>query len=111
MIEKLLSIFPEATRSRIANAALWGGLGGIVARGMPLLAMMVAARILGAEGFGRLTVVYGISLSVEVFVTAGLAMTAARYIAELRERDVERAGFLTSLCYGMSLLKTITSLK
>jgi O-antigen/teichoic acid export membrane protein len=83
--------------SRLASGAFWSLTGASVSRALALLSGIVVARILGKEGYGELGIVLataGLFLSAGA---AGLGVTATKYIAEFRTKDVRRAGRILAL--------------
>jgi O-antigen/teichoic acid export membrane protein len=86
------------------SAMFWNGLAEALARGLPLLGMILAARILGREPFGQLGIVYSTAMMLQVFAVAGLGTTATTFVARWRKPDPERAGRIIVLCYAFTSL-------
>lgn len=89
--------------ARLTTALLWGGSATLLGRGLPLLAMMLTARLLGAEEFGKLTLLFSTVLALEVFVTSGLAVTCTKYVADLHRTDPQRTGRIIDLASMLSV--------
>lgn len=70
---------------QMLSSGLWLLGGAVLARGSMLAGTLLAARLLGRAEFGRLALVQSTVGLFSVFATAGLALTAAKYVAELRE--------------------------
>ena len=68
-------------QSQFLSAMFWNGLAGVCARGLPVLGMIIAARILGREAFGQLGIVYQTIMTLQVFAIAGLGTTATTFVA------------------------------
>jgi O-antigen/teichoic acid export membrane protein len=83
---------------------LWNGLAEALARGLPVLGMILTARILGREAFGELGIAYSTAMMLQVFAVAGLGTTATTFVARWRKTDPERAGRVIVLCYGFTLV-------
>jgi O-antigen/teichoic acid export membrane protein len=88
----------------ILLAMLWNGVAAVLSRGLPVLGMIVAARILGRETFGALGIAHSTAMMLQVFAVAGLGTTATTFIARWRKADPERAGRVIVLCYGFSFI-------
>jgi O-antigen/teichoic acid export membrane protein len=85
-------------------AMLWNGVAAVLSRGLPVLGMILAARILGREAFGQLGILHGTAMMLQVFAVAGLGTTATTFVARWRKTDPERAGRIIVLCYGFAFL-------
>ena len=91
-------------QSQFLSAMFWNGLAGVCARGLPVLGMIIAARILGREAFGQLGIVYQTIMTLQVFAIAGLGTTAATFVAQWLHAAPERVGRIMILCYGFTTL-------
>jgi O-antigen/teichoic acid export membrane protein len=85
-------------------AVLWNGIAEALARGLPVLGMILTARVLGREEFGELGITYSTAMMLQVFAVAGLGTTATTFVARWRKTDPERVGRIIVLCYGFTLL-------
>ena len=83
---------------------LWNGIAAVLSRGLPVLGMILAARILGREAFGQLGIAHSTAMMLQVFAVAGLGVTATTFVARWRKADPERAGRIIVLCYAFTLL-------
>ena len=82
---------------RLAAGAFWSLGGALSSRALALLSTILVARILGARGFGELSMLQG---TVGLFGTVagfGLGMSSTKYVAELRRADPPRAGRIITL--------------
>ena len=70
----------DGTR-KFAADSLWAALDSLGARGLALLAMMLAARMLGASEFGKLAAVLGTAQLVAGLLADSMRYTAATQIA------------------------------
>jgi O-antigen/teichoic acid export membrane protein len=68
----------------LLSATFWNGIAAVLARGLPILGMLLAARILGREAFGQLGIVHSTAMMLQVFAVAGLGVTATTFIARWR---------------------------
>lgn len=92
---------------RLSTGLLWGGFASIVGRGLPQIGMIVTARLLGPAEFGKLTLLYSTALSFEVLVTAGLALTCTKFVADLKLKDPLRAGRIIDLANIVSSINGV----
>lgn len=105
----MTSLRRTATRLRdrlpdgLASAAFWNSIAVMLARGLPIIGMLLAARILGRETFGQLGIVHNTAMMLQVFAVAGLGEMATAFIARWRRSEPERAGRIITLCYGFAL--------
>lgn len=88
---------------RILPNVGWDTLGAVLGRGLTVLGMMVVARILGREAFGKLTMIYSTVLMFEIFAVYGLWVTTAKFVAAYRVLEPERTGRIISLCSFVAL--------
>jgi O-antigen/teichoic acid export membrane protein len=93
---------PGTVRRRFSSAIVWNILASVVSRSMVLIAAIACARFLGKDGYGRFGIVQTTANMVASLAALGLGMTATRYIADLRERDRERAGRIIGLTWTVT---------
>jgi O-antigen/teichoic acid export membrane protein len=82
---------------RLANGAAWSLAASVASRSCALLASIAAARLLGREDFGALGIIQS---TVDMFGSLagfGMGLTATKFVAELRERDPQRAGRIIAM--------------
>jgi O-antigen/teichoic acid export membrane protein len=91
-------------KGQLASAMFWNGLAAMCAQGLPLLGMLIAARILGREPFGQLGIVYQTIMTLQVFAVLGLGMTATTFIARWLPGEPDRVPRIMALCYGFTAL-------
>ncbi len=82
----------------------WSLVGAVASRSLSLTATITCARVLGQKSFGAFGIVLNTSNTVASLAAMGLGVTATRYVADLRERDPERAGRIMGLAWMTSLL-------
>src|SRR5205809_607488 len=82
---------------RVLSASIWSLAGATGGKGLTLISSIIAARILGREGFGAFGVIQGTVGSFGIFAGLGLGLTATKYVAELRVIDPKRAGRIIAL--------------
>src|SRR5262245_49285850 len=118
-LARFYSLLPEPLRpcldrlagsswsGRLARGAFWTLAGTAVARVLGLLSSVIAARLLGREGFGELGIVQGTVGLFGVFAGFGLGLTATKHVAEHRSDDPKKAGRIIALT---SLVTAATAL-
>lgn len=77
---------------RLARGAFWSLVGTTLSKGCSTVSWIFVGRMLGKESFGELNMVQN---TVGMFGAAaglGMGMAAAKYVAEYRRTDPERAG-------------------
>jgi O-antigen/teichoic acid export membrane protein len=83
--------------ARLAHGLFWSSFGAVASRGLAIVSSIIVARVLGAEMFGELGIIQSTLTMFTTFATVGIGLTAAKYIAELRRTDTERAGRVLGL--------------
>ena len=89
---------------RIASGAFWSFTGTALAKLIVRISGIICARILGKELYGEFGMVRS---TINMFValgTAGLGMTATKYIAEFRQNSKERIASIFFITNGFALL-------
>jgi O-antigen/teichoic acid export membrane protein len=71
---------------------------------MSLVAAIGCARFLGKNGFGQFGIVQTTANLVSAVAALGLGITATKYVADLRERDPERAGRIIGLTWTVTAI-------
>lgn len=94
----------HSVRARFARGAFWCLADAGLSQGLRLLAFAAAARILGAQAFGELSMIQNTVGMAGIFAGAGLGVTATRHIAASREADPDQAGRILSLCTLLGLI-------
>lgn len=98
--QRLMNLLPK----RLTQGAAWNGLAQIMYRGLVILGMLIAARLLGLERFGQLSILYNTTMTFHVVASLGLIMTATKLVAELHQKDKARTGRIIALCHYVALL-------
>lgn len=84
-------------RKRLAQGSLWALMGALASQGSRLAAFIVAARLLGQEVFGELSMLHNTIGMAGVFAGLGIGLTATRHVAQYRRTDPDRAGRIVGL--------------
>ena len=113
MIDRIRNKFKGSPLTkRIASGAFWSILGTASAKAIVLVAGIICANILGKTSYGELGIVRStISLFI-VFGTAGLGVTATRFIAKYKKDDTQKVESVVGITVLFSLIMAaiITSL-
>lgn len=88
--------------SRLARGALWSLTGTAFLRVFTLAASVITGRVLGKATYGELGVLTSTLVTFQAFAGLGLAMTATKYVAELRWKDPARTGRILALSTVLS---------
>ncbi len=75
--------------SRIASGAVWSILGSASAKFLVLVAGILCANILGSKEYGELGLIRSTVNMFVVFGTAGMGITATKFISQFRDTDNE----------------------
>jgi O-antigen/teichoic acid export membrane protein len=87
---------------RLARGTFWSALGAASSRCFTLVSSIIVAHILGRETFGQFGVISATVGMFATFSSFGMGMTAAKYVAEFRSSDPERAGRIIGLSAMMA---------
>jgi O-antigen/teichoic acid export membrane protein len=77
---------------RFAQGVFWNLIGLAASRLFTFTAALVTARFLGKHGFGELGMITSTVGALGSFPRFGIGFTANKYLAELKERESDRAG-------------------
>src|SRR5258706_5558950 len=88
---------------RVAGGALWSIGGAGIMNALTTASSVVCARLLGSTRFGELAILLSTVNFFLVIGSAGLGMTASRYVGGHRNADPVRAGGIIGLCSATAL--------
>ena len=91
-------------KRRYFGGIAWNSLGLVFGRGLGLVGAVIAARVLGKEGFGAFGVIQGTVVTFAFVASVSAAVTATKFIAQHRKNDVALAGRFLALCWATSCL-------
>jgi O-antigen/teichoic acid export membrane protein len=86
---------------------MWSVIGAVLSRGFTLLTGIVVARMLGKAGFGMWGLTLGVVAMFAQYAGLGVALTATKHVAELRNQDPIRAGRVLSLLMLIGLISVM----
>lgn len=98
---------PASIARRILLGSFWTVLGTGTGRVLNLMAMIFAARLLGAEGFGGFGLVQSTLGLFGMFAGAALGATATRFIAATHRTDPGRTGRVIGLVTCSALVSAV----
>jgi|SRR5579883_232927 O-antigen/teichoic acid export membrane protein len=102
LVETIRGVEP-GLRKRMTRGAVWSIAGAGIASGCTMFGNIIAARVLGAAIFGQMAIVLSTTNLFTSLFTAGMGMTATRYVAEHRDSDRRRAGAVVGLSWLTSI--------
>ena len=95
--QTLRQIPSNLIRDRFAAGVCWSFAGAAATQCLTLLAVIIAGRILGPAGYGRVGIIQSTIGMFGIFAGMGLGLTATKYVAELRDTDPQHAGRVVAL--------------
>lgn len=93
--------------NRIASGAFWSFTGNAVAKVIVLIAGILCAHILTKDQYGEFAMVRSTIDMFVIFGTAGLGMTATKYIAEYKNICRDKVGSIYRLTNGFAFITAI----
>ena len=90
--------------ARYARGASLAICGAVVARTFNFIVFLVAARMLGRQSFGALTIIQSTAFMFSLIAIAGFGVTASRFTAACREKAPERLGCILGLAAATSTI-------
>ena len=88
---------------QLAVVAGWSLAAAIIARSANLIAIILCARILQQEEFGKVAILQSTVGMFGPLAALGLSMTATKFVAEYRDTDRLRAGRIVTLSLVLAL--------
>lgn len=92
---------------RMAKGAFWSFTGTAMAKFLVLVSGVICARILTQQQYGQFGIVRSTVNMFVVFGSAGLGMTATKYISQYRNGHEERISSIYQLTNGFALIAGI----
>lgn len=100
----VLKIKESNIGSRIATGAFWSFTGTAIAKLLVLVSSIVCAHILTKQEYGEFGLVRSTINMFVVFGTAGLGLTATKFISEYREKHKEKIASIYLLTNGFAII-------
>jgi len=95
----------RSVHARFAVGALWSVGGAVVSRGLTLIGFVLAGRLLGAAGFGEVSMIQNTQGLFGVLAGGSLGLAATKFVAEYSAVDRAKAG----RCCALALLIAVIS--
>lgn len=89
---------PGSLRARFVSAAWWALVSNSLAQSLSLAGSVITGRLLGLSLFGRFAAIQTTVLMLTSVAGYGAAVTATKYVSELRRENRVRAANLLGLC-------------
>ncbi|GEM_PF-7120093 len=102
-----LRYFGEELGPRVENAFVNGGIASVLGRGFPILALMICARLLDPDAFGKFMMIYGAIISFAMLTDAGLGTTVTKFTAQYKNLDTLRVSQIISLAQYISVFNIV----
>lgn len=102
--ELLNNIKASDIGSRIASGAFWSFTGTAAAKFLVLVSSIICAHILTKQEYGEFGMVRSTISMFVVFGTAGLGLTATKFISEYKEKHKERIASIYLLTNGFAII-------
>ena len=87
----------ESLKGKLIYGIFWNLISALASQGFPMIAAIIAARLLGKFGYGQLGMINSTVILFSTFAGLGLGITATKYIAQLHQTDPERTGRIMGL--------------
>lgn len=97
MKEFISSIKSSEVYSKIATGAFWSILGTFISKLIVLVAGIVCANLLGPKGYGELGIIRSTINMFVIFGTAGMGVTATKFISQYRKSNIEKVGTIFAI--------------
>ena len=94
---------------RLARGSLWSLFGSATSRILVLVAMILAARILGQVSFGEFGLIQSTLGVFGILAGVGLGSAATRFVAQYARPDPARAGRVIALVTSSSIITVLVS--
>jgi len=94
---------------RLARGSLWSLVGSAVSRILVLVAMILAARMLGQISFGEFALIQSTLGVFGIMAGVGLGSAATRFVAQYAKTDPARAGRVIALVTASSVITVLAS--
>lgn len=94
-------------KSRLVNDSFWALLANLIGKGLPFIAGIFVARLLGSEAYGEFGLIKSSLMSIALFSSFGLGITATKFIAEIINKDKQSAKYVERICNIITLISSL----
>ncbi|MBF4475252.1 oligosaccharide flippase family protein [Methanobacterium formicicum] len=84
-------------KAKLIYGIFWNFISALASQGFPLIASIIAARLLGTAGYGQLGMITSTVILFSTFAGLGLGVTSTKYIAQYHLTDPNRTGRIMGL--------------
>ena len=113
MVSQIITLLQDKILQKIFKGSFWNGIGLIAAKLLMCGSMMLFARMLSPKEFGVWGYLYGMLLTLLMFVDGPWSATITKYVAEYRNKEKEKTGqliaFFLLMMIPAALLATATA--
>lgn len=93
-------------RNRMLKDSFWALLGNLIGKGLPFVAGIFVARLLGSESYGEFGLIKSSLVSIALFSSFGLGITATKFIAEVVDINQQSAKHIEKICNIITLISS-----
>ena len=86
--------------------SFWALLGNLIGKGLPFVAGIFVARLLGSESYGEFGLIKSSLISIALFSSFGLGITATKFIAEVVDINQQSAKHIEKICNIITLISS-----
>jgi len=97
---------PRGVRTRLIVGVAWTIVVSVLGQGSAFLCMLISARLLGREDYGKLAMLLSLVGTLANFAGVGLGLTVIKFLSELRCHAPDRAGRILGLCSVVTATST-----
>ncbi len=97
LIDNLTGTDNTNLKTQLIYGIFWNFISAMASQGFPLIATIVAARLLGTAGYGQLTMISSTVVLFSTFAGLGLGITSTKYIAQYHLTEPNRTGRIMGL--------------
>jgi len=96
-LEDLSGKDKDSMQGKLIYGIFWNLISAVASQGFPLIAAIIAARLLGTFGYGQLGMINSTIILFSTFAGLGLGITATKYIAQYHNTNPNRTGRIIGL--------------
>lgn len=97
LFDQIMGNNTASIKGQLIYGIFWNFISAIAAQGFPMIAAIVAARLLGKVLYGQLGMINSTVIFFSTFAGLGLGITATKYIAQFHQEDPRKTGRIIGL--------------